>query len=76
MQKIREKFRNAQIRELSEQFNAAVIGYDEGIQSNDRVLAAALWRRFFHLECNNPELVESLVIYVRKQVSFNTMHNI
>lgn len=71
MQKIKEKLRNQQIRELSEQFNAAVIGYDEGIQSNDRVLAGALWRRFFHLECNNPEHVESLVIYVRKQVSFN-----
>ncbi|XP_011253957.1 ubiquinol-cytochrome-c reductase complex assembly factor 1 isoform X3 [Camponotus floridanus] len=67
--KIREKLRNKQIQELSQQFNAAIIGYDEGIQSNDKVLAAALWRRFFHLECNNPEHVETLIIYVRKQIS-------
>ncbi|XP_072757185.1 ubiquinol-cytochrome-c reductase complex assembly factor 1 [Anoplolepis gracilipes] len=66
--KITEKLRNQQIKELSEQFHAALIGYDEGIQSDDKVLAGALWRRFFHLECNNPEHVETLIIYVRKQI--------
>ncbi|XP_029672297.1 ubiquinol-cytochrome-c reductase complex assembly factor 1 [Formica exsecta] len=66
--KITEKLRNKQIKEISEQFNAALIGYDEGIQSDDKVLAAALWRRFFHLECNNPEHIETLIIYVRKQI--------
>lgn len=71
MQKITERVRNKQIKEISEQFNAALIGYDEGIQSDDKVLAGALWRRFFHLECNNPEHIETLIIYVRKQVSFN-----
>ncbi|XP_029175192.1 ubiquinol-cytochrome-c reductase complex assembly factor 1 [Nylanderia fulva] len=65
---ITEKTKNKQIKELSEQFNAALIGYDEGIQSDDKVLAGALWRRFFCLECNNPEHVETLVIYVRKQI--------
>lgn len=54
--------------ELTYQFNAAVIGYDEGIMSDDKVLASALWRRFFSLECNNPEHLEKLLIYVRKQV--------
>jgi cytochrome b pre-mRNA-processing protein 3 len=56
--------------ELSQQFNAAIIGYDEGIQSDDKILAGALWRRLFNLECNNPEHLETLLIYVRKQVSF------
>lgn len=70
---IPQKTKNKQIKELSEQFNAALIGYDEGIQSDDKVLAGALWRRFFCSECNNPEHVETLVIYIRKQVSFNNV---
>lgn len=69
------KTKKRQIAELSYQFNAAIIGYDEGIMSDDKVLASALWRRFFCLECNNPEHLEKLLIYVRKQViktlSFN-----
>lgn len=73
MQTIPQKTKNKQIKELSEQFNAALIGYDEGIQSDDKVLAGALWRRFFCSECNNPEHVETLVIYIRKQVSFNNV---
>lgn len=63
------KVKYTQLKELTEQFQAAMIGYDEGVLSNDRVLAAAIWRRFFHLECNNPEHVEVLLIYIRKQVS-------
>ncbi|XP_050598568.1 ubiquinol-cytochrome-c reductase complex assembly factor 1 isoform X1 [Bombus affinis] len=57
-----------QVAELSYQFNAAIVGYDEGIMSDDKVLASALWRRFFCLECNNPEHLEKLLIYVRKQI--------
>lgn len=59
----------AQIKVLSEEFQAALLGYDEGLLSDDIVLAGALWRRFFSKECNDPELVELLVKYVRKQVS-------
>ncbi|KZC03842.1 Ubiquinol-cytochrome c reductase complex chaperone CBP3 like protein, partial [Dufourea novaeangliae] len=66
---IRPKIKKKQIIELSSQFNAALIGYDEGILSDDKVLASALWSRFFGLECNNPEHIESLVIYVRKQIN-------
>ncbi|XP_014470456.1 PREDICTED: ubiquinol-cytochrome-c reductase complex assembly factor 1 [Dinoponera quadriceps] len=54
---------------LSHQFNAAIIGYDEGILSDDKVLAGALWRRFFCFECNDPEHVELLINYVRIQIS-------
>ncbi|KOC66746.1 Ubiquinol-cytochrome c reductase complex chaperone CBP3 like protein, partial [Habropoda laboriosa] len=63
------KVKRKTITELSHQFNAALIGYDEGIMSDDKVLAGALWRRFFRLECNNPEHLETLVIYVRKQTN-------
>jgi len=63
------KLKNKQIQDLSDQFNAAIIGYDEGILSDDKVLAGALWRRFFNLDGNNPEHIEKLIIYVRKQVS-------
>ncbi|XP_006608651.1 ubiquinol-cytochrome-c reductase complex assembly factor 1 [Apis dorsata] len=66
---IAPKVKKEQLMELTYQFNAAVIGYDEGIMSDDKILASALWRRFFSLECNNPEHLEKLLIYVRKQIS-------
>ncbi|XP_034102512.1 ubiquinol-cytochrome-c reductase complex assembly factor 1 [Drosophila albomicans] len=56
-----------QIETLSEQFQAALIAYDEGIMSDDRVLACALWRRFFEMECDNYAQIERLVKYVRMQ---------
>ncbi|KAI8424396.1 hypothetical protein MSG28_002913 [Choristoneura fumiferana] len=40
-----------QVSELSEQFQAALVGYDEGI-SDDRILAAAVWRRFYSMSEN------------------------
>lgn len=59
-----------QVQELSEQFNYAIIAYDEGVNGDDKVLAAAIWRRFFQLERNNPEDVEKLLRYVRKQIQY------
>lgn len=56
--------------DLSGQFNAALIDYDEGILSEDKVLAGALWRIFFCSECNDPEQLETLLTYVRKQVKY------
>uniref|UniRef100_U5EFL1 Putative golgi organization n=1 Tax=Corethrella appendiculata TaxID=1370023 RepID=U5EFL1_9DIPT len=58
-----------QIHILSEQFQAALIGYDEAICSNDMVLASAIWRRFFAQECDDYTKLELLVGYVRKQIS-------
>ncbi|KAL0120104.1 hypothetical protein PUN28_008042 [Cardiocondyla obscurior] len=73
---IRSKIKSDNLKEISAQFNAALIGYDEGIQSDDKTLAGALWRRFFQLECNNPEHVETLLIYVRKQIClFDSLPN-
>uniref|UniRef100_A0A1A9WT87 Ubiquinol-cytochrome c chaperone domain-containing protein n=1 Tax=Glossina brevipalpis TaxID=37001 RepID=A0A1A9WT87_9MUSC len=57
-----------QIEDLSEQFQAALIAYDEGIMFEDRVLAAALWRRFFAMNCEDYAKIERLVKYVRLQV--------
>uniref|UniRef100_A0A182MBA1 Ubiquinol-cytochrome c chaperone domain-containing protein n=1 Tax=Anopheles culicifacies TaxID=139723 RepID=A0A182MBA1_9DIPT len=58
-----------QIQQLSEQFQAALISYDEGISYDDKALAAALWRRFLSGRCDDYEKLELLVGYVRKQVS-------
>lgn len=53
---------------LSEQFQAALIAYDEGVMSSDQVLAAALWRRFFEMNCSDYNQIERMVKYVRQQI--------
>jgi cytochrome b pre-mRNA-processing protein 3 len=58
-----------QVGILSEQFQATLISYDEGIMSDDKILASALWRRFFAMQCNDYTKVEKLVKYVRQNVS-------
>lgn len=63
-----------QIQELSEQFQAALIAYDEGLQTNDAVLAAALWRRMYQYNEVDAENLEKLVKYIRKQVIFNILN--
>lgn len=57
------------IRELSEELQAALIAYDEGLQSDDTVLAGAIWRRFYQKEFAAPHHVEELVRYIRKHIS-------
>ncbi|PSN33257.1 Ubiquinol-cytochrome-c reductase complex assembly factor 1 [Blattella germanica] len=57
-----------QLTEMSEQFQAALISYDEGLLRDDKVLAGALWRRFFQRNCNEPEHIERLIHYIRQQV--------
>lgn len=56
----------AQIAILSEQFQASLIIYDEGLMSDDKVLANALWRRFFDMKCDDYSKLEKLVKYVRE----------
>jgi cytochrome b pre-mRNA-processing protein 3 len=58
----------SQIQILSQQFQAALITYDEGLASDDKALAGALWRRFFGRKCGDYQQLEELVKYVRKQV--------
>lgn len=55
---------------MTNSFYAAILGYDEGILSDDRGLAAALWRTFFNQKCEDPRQLELLVEYVRKQMQY------
>ncbi|GBP60804.1 Ubiquinol-cytochrome-c reductase complex assembly factor 1 [Eumeta japonica] len=58
-----------QVSELSEQFQAALIGYDEGLE-DDRALAGAVWRRFYAMSPTVTAMqVESIVSYTRHQMS-------
>lgn len=58
------------MKSMTETFYAAIFGYDEGILSDDCVLAAALWRNLFNCECEDPEQLELMVGYVRKQMQY------
>ncbi|XP_029682093.1 ubiquinol-cytochrome c reductase complex assembly factor 1 [Takifugu rubripes] len=62
--------RKEALKAMTETFYAALFGYDEGVLSDDRVLAAALWRNLFNCECEDPRQLELLVQYVRKQMQF------
>lgn len=53
---------------MSDQLRGALVGYDEGWLTNDMILASMVWRRIFNKECDDPEKIESVVKYIRKQV--------
>ncbi|XP_061065115.1 ubiquinol-cytochrome c reductase complex assembly factor 1 isoform X2 [Eubalaena glacialis] len=55
---------------MTNNFYVAILGYDEGVLSDDRGLAAALWRTFFNQKCEDPQQLELLVEYVRKQIQY------
>lgn len=58
-----------QVSELSEQFQASLVAYDEGLE-DDKVLAAAIWRRFYsQSHDSNAEHVEKIVKLIRHQLS-------
>ncbi|MBN3280786.1 UQCC1 factor, partial [Polyodon spathula] len=60
----------ASMRVMTENFYAAIFGFDEGVLSDDRVLAAALWRNLFNRQCEDPRQLELAVEYVRKQMQY------
>ncbi|MBN3272001.1 UQCC1 factor, partial [Polyodon spathula] len=60
----------ASMRVMTENFYAAIFGFDEGVLSHDRVLAAALWRNLFNRQCEDPRQLELAVEYVRKQMQY------
>ncbi|XP_029007404.1 ubiquinol-cytochrome-c reductase complex assembly factor 1 [Betta splendens] len=62
--------RKESIKVMIETFYAAIFGYDEGLLSDDSVLAAALWRNLFSCQCEEPAQLELLVEYVRKQMQY------
>jgi len=53
---------------LGEQFKATLFAYDEGLISDDRVLAGALWRNLFDRNCADASHLEKMVEYVRRQI--------
>lgn len=57
------------LKELVAEFQACLIAYDEGILSDDTVLAAAVWRMLFSCKPVDPEILENSVFYIRKQLS-------
>ncbi|KAK0182495.1 hypothetical protein PV327_000631 [Microctonus hyperodae] len=57
-----------QMEELGHQFNAAIVGYDEGLLSDDQTLAGAIWRTFLEMKCDDPKLMEKMIIYIRKNI--------
>lgn len=59
-----------QVKELSEQFQAALMGYDEGLLTDDVTLAGALWRRMFQMKEVDLDHLESFVRYIRKQIIY------
>ncbi|XP_050533818.1 ubiquinol-cytochrome-c reductase complex assembly factor 1 isoform X2 [Daktulosphaira vitifoliae] len=61
--------RQNQVKELSEQIRGALIGYDEGWLTNDINLAGMVWRRIFNQQCNDPQKLEIVVKYIRKQMA-------
>ncbi|GAB6024197.1 hypothetical protein CHUAL_008898 [Chamberlinius hualienensis] len=60
--------RREQLKQLHEQFLAALFLYDEGLQSSDKVLASALWYRLLNKQCDDAELLAHMVKYVRQQI--------
>lgn len=59
--------------EYGNQFRYSIILYDEGLLSDDSVLANALWQRFFNSDCDNVEKLDMMVQYVRKTVCFTCL---
>uniref|UniRef100_A0A3B4V2D5 Ubiquinol-cytochrome c reductase complex assembly factor 1 n=1 Tax=Seriola dumerili TaxID=41447 RepID=A0A3B4V2D5_SERDU len=66
----RSKIMGVTLKVMTETFYAAIFGYDEGILSDDPVLAAALWRILFNRQCEDPKQLELMVEYVRKQMQY------
>ncbi|XP_049590313.1 ubiquinol-cytochrome c reductase complex assembly factor 1 isoform X1 [Syngnathus scovelli] len=62
--------RKEALKAMTETFYAALFGYDEGILSDDSILAAALWRNLFNCQCEDSAQLELMVEYVRKQMQF------
>ncbi|XP_038822061.1 ubiquinol-cytochrome-c reductase complex assembly factor 1-like [Salvelinus namaycush] len=62
--------RKESVRAMTETLYAAIFGYDEGILSDDGVLAAALWRNMFNRQCEDPRQLELMLDYVHKQMQF------
>lgn len=66
--------KRSQLYDALEDFGAsyryATVSYDEGLD-DDKVMASALWNRFFRKECEDYEQLALLLKYVRINVSLH-----
>eukprot|EP01135_Chromosphaera_perkinsii_P006647 Nk52_evm49s554 gene=Nk52_evmTU49s554 len=58
---------SSSLKELWDMFNGAVVAYDEGLLTEDWVLASALWRNITFLR-GKPHEVAALTEYVRREI--------
>lgn len=63
------------VKQLADMFIAGIFAYDEGLLSDDKTLAAAVWRIIFNMKDVDPEKIELMVHYIRKQVKFMENQN-
>ncbi|GIY35928.1 ubiquinol-cytochrome-c reductase complex assembly factor 1 [Caerostris extrusa] len=73
LKEIRRSARKKYLKEIDDQFVAALISYDEsklktGLLCDDTVLAAAAWRTLYGFRPVDPRLLEAIVSYIRMQV--------
>ena len=68
-QEMATSVRNKNIQALVDEFQASLFSYDEGISSEDVVLAGALWRNFFLQRDFDPRHLELVVEYVRHNLT-------
>ncbi|GFY66687.1 ubiquinol-cytochrome-c reductase complex assembly factor 1 [Trichonephila inaurata madagascariensis] len=73
LKEIRSSARKEYLVNMAEQFQAAMISYDEGLHSHDVVLAAAAWRTIYGFRPVDPRVLEALVLYIRKQGKMKTI---
>lgn len=55
---------------ISQQFKASLYAYDEGLMSDDHVLAGALWRNLFEKNCADVHHMEAMIEYIRRQIAY------
>lgn len=57
------------IVELDKEFRGLIFAYEEGLLTDDKTLAAAVWRNFVHDKSRtDPVILSTLVAYIRSQV--------
>jgi cytochrome b pre-mRNA-processing protein 3 len=74
--KMSTNVKNTSYEKLSGIFQASLFGYDEGILSNDCILAAALWRHLLEMrDIEDFRTLNILCDYVRKNIKhFDEIH--
>ncbi|XP_053456221.1 ubiquinol-cytochrome-c reductase complex assembly factor 1-like [Nycticebus coucang] len=60
---------------MTNNFYAAILGYDEGILSDDHGLAAALWRTFFNQKCEDPRQIRVIGVSITIGIYIITIRN-